>query len=445
MARLLRALICLAVLVLGLRAADAQGGSRRWQAPERTAVPPVLDGALDDPCWVGALSIADFHPLGRTAQAPGEALPATRALLTWDAQALYIAFDCREPLAPALLTKVSDHDGPVWSDDSIEVFLDPAGTRQGFVQVAVNAAGVIMDGIQTGLPGGLDRSWETGATAACKRLTDAWTVELAIPLAGLPLAAPTGDWTFHVARNRRTAGQHLTALATAINGFGDVARFDVLTGIVLPERAVAVTAVDLGEGFQGTNLARVTVRNLAEREAPVTATLVWGDGHPATPLAQTQATVAPGAEAVLVLPWARAATAAAQPGTADALICRVAVGGLLLRQTERRLGPLPEAVGPVSPRVFLMEPHRPVGLHVPLQVGEGSRRGLVLEWQAFDGDGGLAGSGLTTVRTADAVVRLFWNRWNAGRYTVRFSLRHDATVLASADTSIRLVRSPWGE
>jgi len=429
-------------LTLGAGAGEAPPGIRTWQAPPRTAAPPTLDGRLDDPCWNQALALTEFHLLGTAAASPAADLPATRALLAWDAQALYVAFDCREPLAATLVTKVSEPDGPVWSDDSVEIFLDPAGTREGFVQIAVNAAGTLMDGIQCGLPGKLDLTWDTGAAVAGNRAAEGWTVELAIPWAGLPLTAPQADWTFHLARNRRVAGQHLTSLSSVLNGFGDVGRFDVLRGINLPERLLSVKAVELGPGFLGTNLARVTVRNAGERVARATAALSWAGTEMATPAGQAQVDVQPGAEAVLELPWERTPADAARQ---TVLVATVSVGDLRLRRVERRLEPLPEAIGQIAPRVFLMEADRPVVLPVPIRVGEASQRGLVLEWQAFDPSGSLAGRGLTTVRTPEAVVRLYWNRWNAGRYALRFSLRNEATVLAGADTVIRLVKSPWGE
>ena len=63
----------------------------------RATAPPRLDGVLDDACWPRALVIDDFGVLGRGDSAAP--VPATQAWLTYDADDLYVAFRCAEPLA----------------------------------------------------------------------------------------------------------------------------------------------------------------------------------------------------------------------------------------------------------------------------------------------------------------------------------------------------------
>ena len=52
--------------------------------------------------------------------------------------------------------------------------------------------------------------------AVAKVGKDAWQMEVRVPFARLPLDGPSKDWTFHLARNRRVASQHLTSLKSVV-------------------------------------------------------------------------------------------------------------------------------------------------------------------------------------------------------------------------------------
>lgn len=79
--------------------------------------PPEIDGILTDPCWRSAAEIGPFRRLGSSAADE----PATRALVTYDREALYVAFECGEPDPERILRSVRNHDGPVWRDDCVEL------------------------------------------------------------------------------------------------------------------------------------------------------------------------------------------------------------------------------------------------------------------------------------------------------------------------------------
>ncbi|MCJ7822761.1 MAG: hypothetical protein MUQ26_06785, partial [Armatimonadetes bacterium] len=53
---------------------------------------------------------------------------------------------CREPKRQFIRPRALKHDGNVWEDDSVEIFIDPAGDRKSYVQLIVNAAGVTYEG-----------------------------------------------------------------------------------------------------------------------------------------------------------------------------------------------------------------------------------------------------------------------------------------------------------
>ncbi|HUS93278.1 MAG TPA: sugar-binding protein [Phycisphaerae bacterium] len=155
---------------------------------------PAIDGRLDDAAWKGA----PVCRLARTLDGSAPAAQTTEVRLCRDARTLYLAFRCVEAHMGALKAAGRGKDDSVWQDDSIEVFLSPGGAYYHF---GVNAAGSTYDAR------GKDPAWDSGLRAAAGREKDAWTCELALPLAKLCGDAPSPvEWTANFNRNRYAAG-----------------------------------------------------------------------------------------------------------------------------------------------------------------------------------------------------------------------------------------------
>jgi hypothetical protein len=128
-------------LVLASALLPAAGGA----AAERyelamTDKPPVIDGKLDDECWKNATTLGDFVPIGG-AKIADEDRVATRAMLAADADNLYFAACCEEPLIEKLSRGCTQRDGDVWKDDDVELMIVPCAPGQDrYVQLAVNPA-----------------------------------------------------------------------------------------------------------------------------------------------------------------------------------------------------------------------------------------------------------------------------------------------------------------
>jgi len=163
---------------------------------------PNLDGKLDDEAWKAARPL----PLTRTLDGGGTAAQPTEVRLLRDAKTLYVAFRCTEPLLAKLQASTRGHDGAVWDDDSVELFLGAAGIYYHF---GVNAVGSTYDGKVK------DAGWNSGFKAAVGREQAAWTAELAIPLASMADLPSRGfetrgrvptEWTANFNRNRHVTG-----------------------------------------------------------------------------------------------------------------------------------------------------------------------------------------------------------------------------------------------
>ena len=403
----------------------------------RAPRPPTLDGRLDDACWRSACVVDSFGPLGgRDAESKDSV--RTKAYLAYDAEFLYVACVCEEPMTDRLVIDTKEHDGPTWKDDAVEIFFNPSGDRKRYCQIAVNAAGVIMDNYGELPDKKLDLGYETGAAAAAHVGRSEWTLEVRIPFSGLPIEALDCPWTFHLARHRAVVPQLYTSLRSPVAGFHEIKKFDLLEGVALKERRVAVLNVSMGDMLQGTNLTRLTLRNVSDQtaEALVSAGIA-GTSQPH----QSDRTVSlpPRGKADVKMAWDLTDKHAGRKEFVS-----VSVDGKIVRRRERLIKTVPPIFGRLGMRAYYLDLNQVVRIDLPIQLAEGSRGTAKLRWTATDAAGHVIGQGLTTAYGKSAVVRLYWPRWSEGRYTLTFDLTRSGRPIASHHEVIRLVPSPWG-
>ena len=213
MSRTMRAVLTMALAAWAAPPATGEMVTRRWgtppagtgargprtPAPTGYAVPvadaPAIDGKLDDRAWAAAPVLA----LARTLDGSGRAAVATEARVVQDGKTLCLGIRCIEPQTAKVRAERRSHDGPIWSDDSVEIFL---GFGSAYWHFGVNAAGSTYDGRAK------DGSWNGGFTAAALRGEKEWTAELAIPLAPMlgGQALPKA-WIANFNRTRYVTGQ----------------------------------------------------------------------------------------------------------------------------------------------------------------------------------------------------------------------------------------------
>jgi hypothetical protein len=162
----------------------------RWYQAPRAATAPVIDGRLDDLAWQAVPPTADFVDIEGVAR-PVAPRFATRARITWDDRALYVAAELEEPHVWATLTR---RDTVIFWDNDFEVFLDPDGDHHLYGELEINALGTEWDLLlvrpyRDGGPAidGWDIAGLETAVHVDGTLNDAsdvdrgWTVEIALP------------------------------------------------------------------------------------------------------------------------------------------------------------------------------------------------------------------------------------------------------------------------
>jgi len=200
-------LLCAAAWVLAAASGPAWGGGRKVTAEVletlfgKPAVPvpvvsssPQVDGKLDDAAW------KDVPRCSLTLNT-GKGSPHHR---TWfkvvsDRENLYICLWCAESRMDRLVCAVKKTDGPLWADDSVEVFFDP-GHTEGFsyAHLIVNPAGVAYHA-RAG-----KKAWNPPSLKIAPfRAEDAWGLEMRIAFKDLVDGPVPRLWGFNVMRMRR--------------------------------------------------------------------------------------------------------------------------------------------------------------------------------------------------------------------------------------------------
>ncbi|NLE66279.1 MAG: DUF4838 domain-containing protein, partial [Lentisphaerae bacterium] len=136
----------------------------------------VVDGELKEADWKNADVVTRFKTPGGA-----QAKYQTAVKLAYDTDNIYIGIECLEPAPDKIKTDIRDHDGPVWEDNDVEIFLNDPILGGAYFQVLINAAGVVCDGsVQPG-QNGITRSFESGAEVKTLLGEDRWFMEIRLP------------------------------------------------------------------------------------------------------------------------------------------------------------------------------------------------------------------------------------------------------------------------
>lgn len=167
----------------------------------------VIDGVLDDAAWQGAPQHTGFEaPLGQANRPPIPPETQTFFRVLQDEDTLYFGIRCNEPQMDKLFVEAArQHDAAMWSDDDVEIFLDPLDGRREYYQIAVNTEATQVDLYY--IEGGNTNkaSWSSVWQAAVHRGPDFWSVEIALPFAMFhlsPSSAWKDNWAFSMSRTR---------------------------------------------------------------------------------------------------------------------------------------------------------------------------------------------------------------------------------------------------
>jgi Carbohydrate family 9 binding domain-like len=199
----------LTFLLLSLAALAGCNRGGKSSPGERKPRPPPAALVLEVPHITGPIKLdgeateEDWHHSGRSLAfvdtEGAEARPYSEARFLWDEENLYIVLYAADD---NILSKVKEHDGPVWLDDSFSLRLTPSSMAPGEAYLIDVSAGAVTTDAKLGADGKRDLSWESGLKVAVdtdgtinnpKDEDEEWVVEGALPLRSLGLKGVAGE------------------------------------------------------------------------------------------------------------------------------------------------------------------------------------------------------------------------------------------------------------
>ena len=209
----------------------------------RAETPPIIDGKLDDACWKSSAKtggLIQFEPLrGESATQP------TTIYVAYDANKLYVAFECFKTDMSNLAANQTRRDSFFFSDDHVEVLIDTFLDGRNCYAFALNALGTQTDrrltnegaNRRTGSSTiGTAISWDCDWEGKARKETDRWTAEFAIPFAELRFSkgTETATWGINFWRNDEVPAEEQTWADLGERQYA-VSRFGKLTNLPITD------------------------------------------------------------------------------------------------------------------------------------------------------------------------------------------------------------------
>ena len=175
----------------------------------RTKQAPAVDGRLDDNVWKGA-DVCSLHEM-RSRKTDVR----TNVRLLYDDKYLYVGWDCEEPQLDDMRVEETGPDGPAYSRECVELFLDMEGTLRRYVHFIAAAQKNSYYDERCGYKafGSWDVSWNAKWDYAhyVDKPNKRWTLEMRIPFTELGLANPPKpgtEWLGNFGRERYLKETH---------------------------------------------------------------------------------------------------------------------------------------------------------------------------------------------------------------------------------------------
>ena len=189
---------------------------------------PALTADADSPFWREREPVFFWNVIDGAA--PRQ---ATRVWAAWDAEELRVLFRAEDTHIHATFT---ERDAPLYMEEVVEVFLDPAGDGVCYFEIEVNPLNAVLDLVLRRNRSGYrkDFAWRCeDLRTRVRREAAAWSAELAIPFRSLAAGPPqTGDiWRANFTRIDRLpeVPRELTAWSpTGFANFHVPGRFGVV-------------------------------------------------------------------------------------------------------------------------------------------------------------------------------------------------------------------------
>jgi hypothetical protein len=222
----------------------------------------VIDGTLDDAAWHQAPEAGDFLLVSTENKRPQA--PTFVKVLT-DGKAIYLGFRCVEPRIEKVGVTQTNRDTSVWTDDSLEVVIDPNNGRTKLYHLIINSAGVQYDAEGTIKPpetSNDEPKWDGQWQSVCSRGSGEWYAEYRLPFDVFGISRTNGDCVgLNLGRTRVGAHREESSWSPTRTEYANPA---CLGELYLPEAQGGVLRVELPtvlDRVRGASLVNLNLAN----------------------------------------------------------------------------------------------------------------------------------------------------------------------------------------
>ena len=169
---------------------------------------PRIDGRLDEPLWAAAARADTFYQFSNRHNAAVASDLRTQLLVGYTSEALFIGFRGFDAHPDSIVVGDHGHDGAIWRDDMVELFIDANLDRMNYVHTGVNSMGVVSDRYLVKSDRSVrdeERAWDADGEAAAHVGEDLWSLEYRLDFGQpqLPRPKPGTVWGFNFSRTFR--------------------------------------------------------------------------------------------------------------------------------------------------------------------------------------------------------------------------------------------------
>ncbi len=176
----------------------------------------VLDGKLNESMWKNVV------PLKMVTKSGKDTSDDTVVRMVSDDENIYISVTCYDRNMSEAKGKIDHRDGFVWTDDSLELFINPSN-RQHDYHLGVSITGAQYDSVMD------DSSWNGDWQVATTRFEDRWVAEVVLPFEMFDLSEfDLGEWKFNICRTNQATQEYSCWSPTYSTSFHNAGYWGVL-------------------------------------------------------------------------------------------------------------------------------------------------------------------------------------------------------------------------
>ncbi|MGC8977615.1 MAG: sugar-binding protein [Candidatus Ratteibacteria bacterium] len=200
----------------------------------------------------------------------------TDVYIFYDEENIYFIFRCEEPYIEKMKKEITQHDGKVWTDDDIEIFIDTNNDRKDYYQFLLNSIGtkaelyVKKENSQIIPDFNYNPIWEARTYIE----KGYWIAEICIPFKSLGLKKAPSEgtvWGLNLGRERY-ADKELSTWSAVERGFQEPESFGELIFSKLPP--FSIENISFGDYGLGENRAKIFLKNHENKDKKLKLKLI---------------------------------------------------------------------------------------------------------------------------------------------------------------------------